>query len=183
MLIFRAGNKTLPIVEPVTLGGVALSRVSSVKYLGHILTETLKDDADIERERRALAVRANMLIRRFARCTVEVKKTLFMSYCQSFYTCSLWINYTKRAYSALRVQFNNGFRMLLGLSRFCSASGMFAEARMDDFYAIMRKRVASQTNRLRDSSNSLLADIASRLDSPFARHWASLHCPVYQDPK
>ncbi|XP_063634827.1 uncharacterized protein LOC134805455 [Cydia splendana] len=48
----------------------------------------------------------------------------------------LWINYTNKAYSALRVLYNNAFRMLMGLPRYCSASGMFAEAHTDDFRAI-----------------------------------------------
>ncbi|CAG9129821.1 unnamed protein product [Plutella xylostella] len=142
-----------PAMEPVPgtssentqiyLGGVELNRVTEFKYLGHVVTETLVDDLDMERERRALAVRSNMLARRFARCTRQVKLTLFRAYCQSFYTCSLWVNYTRRAYSALRVQYNNALRIVLGLPRFCSASGMFAEARVDDFFAVMRKRAAS----------------------------------------
>ncbi|XP_063530746.1 uncharacterized protein LOC134741781 [Cydia strobilella] len=42
------------------------------------------------------------------------------------FTSSLWVNYTQKAYNALRVQYNDAFRMLLGLPRYCSASGMFA---------------------------------------------------------
>ncbi|XP_026316446.1 uncharacterized protein LOC113227690 [Hyposmocoma kahamanoa] len=41
---------------------------------------------------------------------------------------SLWVIYTRRTYNGLRVQYNNAFRVLLGLPRYCSASGMFAEA-------------------------------------------------------
>ncbi|CAG9116268.1 unnamed protein product [Plutella xylostella] len=39
--------------------------------------------------------------------------------------------------------------MLLGLPRYCGASGMFAEAHTDGFHAIMRKRVASLMRRVR----------------------------------
>lgn len=183
LLIFRASRRSPSEVPPVTLCGTVLSRVTQFKYLGHIVTEDLTDDDDIERERRALAVRTNMLIRRFARSNAQVKRTLFKSYCQTFYACSLWIKYTKRTYGALRVQFNNGYRMLLGLPRFCSASGMFAEARMDDFYAIMRKRTASQMHRLRNSSNSFLTEIGERLDNPFCKCWASMHVPIYRMDK
>ncbi|XP_073960758.1 uncharacterized protein [Choristoneura fumiferana] len=59
------------------------------KYLGHIVTDDLKDDADMERERKALCVKANILARRFARCSNAVKITLFKAYCSSFYTSSL----------------------------------------------------------------------------------------------
>ncbi|KAM3958486.1 uncharacterized protein ACR2FA_007508 [Aphomia sociella] len=77
---------------------------------GHVLTPDLKDDEDFDRERRALSVRANMLARRFARCSREVKITLFRAFCTNFYTCSLWARYTQKAYSALRIQYNNAFR-------------------------------------------------------------------------
>ncbi|XP_052740761.1 uncharacterized protein LOC128198598 [Bicyclus anynana] len=152
-----------------------LKRVTEFKYLGHTVTEDLSDVNDIERERRALAVRCNMLARRFARCNMDVKLTLFKAYCQTFYTCSLWVTYTQRAYSDLRVQYNNGFRTLMGLPRYCSASLMFAEAHTDDFYAIMRKRAASVMHRMRESSNSILKTLVENGGNPFMKHWVHLH--------
>ncbi|XP_045537877.1 uncharacterized protein LOC123721879 [Papilio machaon] len=166
-LVFGAGGGKYPEVVPVIkLNGTELKRVYQFKYLGHYVTADLKDQVDIERERRALAVRCNMVARRFARCSKQVKVTLFKAYCQVFYTCSLWTNYTQRAVSALRVQYNNGFRMLMGLPRFCSASGMLAQAGVDGCHAIIRKKSASLLCRLRASSNSILGTIAWRFDSP-----------------
>ncbi|XP_028042702.1 uncharacterized protein LOC114252428, partial [Bombyx mandarina] len=107
------------------LNGTPLRRVDKFKYLGHFVTSDLRDDADIERERRALSVRANMIAR------------------------SLWVLCSQKQYSALRVQYNNAFRVLLGLPRFCSASGMFAEARVDCFFTTMRKRCTSLIGRVR----------------------------------
>lgn len=43
----------------------------------------------IERERRALTLRCNMLARRFTRSTKQFEVTLFKAYCRSFCTCSL----------------------------------------------------------------------------------------------
>ena len=175
VMVFEAKGNSAGIVFPnIMLNGTALRRVSKFKYLGHILTSDLKDNDDIERERRALAVRANMIARRFARCSTEVKITLFRSYCTSFYTCSLWTDYTQKSYSALRVQFNNAFRVLMGLRRFCSASGMFAENRVDCFYATMRKRCASLVHGVRGSANSILSMIASRLDCSYINHCCSI---------
>lgn len=171
LLVFTAGGKGPGRVPPVTLDGTALARVTKFKYLGHVVTDDLKDDQDIERERRALTVRSNMLARRFARCSEQVKITLFKSFCQSFYTSSLWVRYTQRAFSALRVQYNNAFRILLRLPRFCSASGMFADARTDGFHAIMRKNVASLMYRVRGSSNSILRVIGDKCECPIASHW------------
>lgn len=59
----------------------------------------------------------------------------------------------ERSLSSLRVQYNNIFRMLLGLLRYCSASGMFADARADSFAAIIsyygqiEKQSRQQTER------------------------------------
>ncbi|KAL0832945.1 hypothetical protein ABMA28_001080 [Loxostege sticticalis] len=176
LLVFKAKNKSYK-VPPVRLNGTPLKQVHSFKYLGHWVTESLKDDLDLERERRALCVRANMLARRFARCTKQVKITLFKAYCNSLYTCSLWADYTQGAFRALRTQYNNAFRALLGLRRYCSASGMLAEAGVDSFTAIVRKRIASLIHRVRSSSNSLLQSVAARLDvdSAIMRHWSRFH--------
>ena len=135
LLVFKAPKQQQRSVPPISLNGVVLNIVNSFKYLGHIVTSDLRDDGDIERECRALSVKSNMLARRFARCTNNVKVTLFKAFCQSFYTGGLWVSYTQRVYNVLRVQFNKAFRMLLGLPWRCSASGMFAEARI-------RRRVA-----------------------------------------
>ncbi|RVE46368.1 hypothetical protein evm_008991 [Chilo suppressalis] len=175
LMIFKAGAKTYSSVPQVTLYGSPLNLVKQFKYLGHWVTDDLCDNVDVERERRALSVRCNMLARRFARCTVPVKVTLFKAYCQSFYTCSLWLNFTQRACGALRVQYNNAFRILLGLPRFCSASTMFAEAHADDFYAIVRKRSASLLGRLRGCGNGILNVLVERWDSPLLRRWMHLH--------
>ncbi|KAL0895108.1 hypothetical protein ABMA27_013565 [Loxostege sticticalis] len=143
ILVFKSGTKTYS-VPPLTLSGTPLQTVKKFKYLGHWVTEDLKDDLDLERERRALSVRGNMLSRRFA-------------------------------FSALRVQYNNALRGLLGLPWRCSASGMFAACRCDGFGAVLRKRVASLWGRVRGSTNSLLKVIADRPDSLIHAHWMSVH--------
>ncbi|KAL0883177.1 hypothetical protein ABMA27_016619 [Loxostege sticticalis] len=152
LMLFKAHNKSYTI-PTITLGGSPLSVVTHFKYLGHWVTEDLKDDMDIERERRSLSVRCNMLARRFARCTQHVKVTLFKAF----------------------LQYNNAFRVLMGLPHCCSASGMFAEARVDGFHAIMRKRSASLLNRWRGSTNSILTALADRWDCPLLAHLSKLH--------
>lgn len=169
-MLFWPGSKSPSFVPTILLGGNAICRVKEFRYLGHLVTENLRDEGDIERERRALTVRANMLVRRFARCSAEVKISLFKSFCQTFYTSSLWFTYTQKSVNTLRVQYNNAFRMLLGLPRFCSASGMFAEARTDGFAACMRKKAASLLSRVRGSTNSILRMIADRIDGPLYKH-------------
>ncbi|XP_047984805.1 uncharacterized protein LOC125225240 [Leguminivora glycinivorella] len=174
-MVFKAGSKCPSHIPPIRLNGMQLKRVSSFKYLGHLVTDDFRDDADIERERRALAVRANMIARRFSRCTAQVKITLFRAFCTSLYTCSLWTRYTQRTFNAMRVQYNDAFRVLLRLPRHCSASGMFADAHVDGFHATLRKRCAATLRRVRDSRHSLLSVVAERWDSGLIKHWSSLH--------
>nr|XP_034833588.1 uncharacterized protein LOC117990235 [Maniola hyperantus] len=182
-LVFRGKNKITTFKPKIQLCGNPLKQVTEFKYLGHVVTDSLRDDSDMERERRALSVRGNMLARRFARCTAQVKLTLFRAYCQSFYTCSLWTNYTQRTYSALRVQYNNVLRAVLRKPRHCSASAMFADARVDDFYAIMRKRAASLMSRLLRSTNTLLSALSTKLDSPLWRCWSGAHIGAKRPPR
>ncbi|XP_052750863.1 uncharacterized protein LOC128200686 [Galleria mellonella] len=84
VMVFESRGKNSIGFPDIKLKGIALKRVYKFKYLGHQLASDLKDDDDIERERRALAVRANMIARRFARCSGQVKITLFRSHCTSF---------------------------------------------------------------------------------------------------
>ncbi|XP_072939880.1 uncharacterized protein [Epargyreus clarus] len=135
ILVFRRRNKESTFKPTFQLCGSPLKQVAEFRYLGHIVDECLGDDRDIERERRAMSVRGNMLARRFKRCSKQ------------------------RTLRALRVQYNNVLRVVLGKPCFCSASAMFAEARIDDFYAIVRKRMASMMKRVMGTTNALLSTL------------------------
>ena len=56
-----------------------LKFVSQFKYLGHIIDNSFCDDSDINRELKCLFGRVNILIRRFSRCSLQVKLKLFKS--------------------------------------------------------------------------------------------------------
>ncbi|XP_039762481.1 uncharacterized protein LOC120635529 [Pararge aegeria] len=172
-MVFRSGRGpgTIP---GVFLDGDLLERVERFRYLGHIVTEGLVDNEDVERERRALAVRCNMFARRFAKCSDQVKVTLFRAYCLCFCTCQLWVNSTRRAVTNIRVQYNNAYRILMKLPRYCSASDMFARSRVPDFFAIMRSRIATFWSRLRASDNEILSTLAEGLDCSIFKHYLSV---------
>ena len=76
MPVFKINNEIIEVVE-------------QYKYLGHIMCNTLSDDLDILRQRKKIFAQGNSLLRKFYMCTVEVKTTLFRSYCSSFYTAQL----------------------------------------------------------------------------------------------
>jgi len=70
-----------------------LTFVSQFKYLGHIIEHSFSDDADSSRELKSLFARTNLLIRRYARCTSNVKAKLFRSFVLCFYDTALWNNF------------------------------------------------------------------------------------------
>ena len=79
----------------ISLGDTVLTVTQSVKYLGHIITNNLSDEADIVDKIRGLYGRSNMLLRKFYFCSDHVKNKLFMTYCNNIYLCSLWVKCRK----------------------------------------------------------------------------------------
>ena len=68
--------------------------VSEFRYLGHVLTDNLHDDADIKREIRNMNMRTNMLIQRFSICSQHVKIAIFRTFCICLYGVPLWSHYS-----------------------------------------------------------------------------------------
>ena len=152
--------KVKPTAKFYMNGSVMKSDTSyQYMYLGHNISYNLNDDEDIKRQLRYLYGKSNMLLRTFGSCSYAVKLQLFMSYCGALYTASLWCNFTKKQYRLLEVAYNNVFRRFLGYEKYCSASGMFTENRVDGFDARVRKLVYSFRERLKDSDNSLIENI------------------------
>jgi hypothetical protein len=160
-----------------TIGSDIITNVPNVKYLGHILSADRKDDLDIMRQSRALYCQGNILVRKFHMCTNEVKKILFSTFFSSLYTCQLWYIYTKGALQKLIVAYNNVFRHLMHLPRFCSASEMFAMNRVRNVQCIIRNSIFRFNARLTKSENTLITAIM-HCDmfwiSSLRRHWLHL---------
>ena len=123
------------------LSGQALGVSNSTKYLGHIITDTLEDDADMFRQRRLLYVQANMLVRKFHHCTYDVKMNLFRAYCTPLYTAPLWVNYKKESY-------NDCLRILLKKPRSTRASQLFCNMGLTTFLALLRNLTFKFMSRL-----------------------------------
>ena len=124
-------------VPTVSLDGDDLVHVytDNIKYLGVILSNNLKDDSDIMRQLRCLYASSNILLRKFAHCSLDVKLKLVQSFCLNLYCSSLWCVYTKQSLTKIRVAYNNIFRKLLGYR----ANTMFVNHRIDGFDASVRK--------------------------------------------
>ena len=135
---------------------IAIGEVAKVKYLGHVITNDMTDDADMMRQRRQLYALGNVLSRRFHMCSIEVKNTLFRSFCTPMYTCQLWWNFSVQSMHKLNVAYNNAFRFMHHLPTYC------------------RNRIYGFMKRLVSSSNALvLSTVTSdaRFRSRIVRHW------------
>ena len=147
---------------------------NKVKYLGIFISWDLSDNIDMTRQMRSLYARANILLRKFNKCSVDIMKTLFQTYCTNMYCPYLWSNYTQMAYSKIRVAFNNVFRNLLGYSRRDSASAMFLSHNLDSFEALMRKRIFKFRQRVINSKNAIINMLSNNyivLGGPLWKQW------------
>ena len=81
-------------------------------------------DNDLKRQMRKCYANANMLIREFSKCSVNVKCYLFKTYCLTMCCSALWFNSTRTALTKLKIAYNNSLRRLLGLPNYNSANKM-----------------------------------------------------------
>ena len=156
----------------IMLGDTVLSVTQTYRYLGHIITNNLSDEADMEDKMRGLYARSNMLRRKFYFCSDQVKNKLFSAYCNNIYMCSLWVSYRKRCMRQFIVSYNNLFRILRSLPMRCSASAMFASSNVDSCQARIRRFIYSLRCRLDVSFNLIThsvinsdVHVASKLNS------------------
>jgi hypothetical protein len=68
---------------------------------------------------------------------------------------------------------------MLWLLRFCSVSGMFADAQSDSFPAILRKKAGSLLRRVRGNRNTVLKCIADS-DSQYNNVLCGGDCPLIE---
>jgi len=97
------------------LGGCLLQYVQVFKYLGHMITNTQCDNDDVHREIRNLFIRTNILAHHFAKCSVDVKVTLFKAYCISLYDAGLWSKYKMTTLNELSSCYNKCLKVFLAI--------------------------------------------------------------------
>ncbi len=74
-----------------------------------------------------------------------------MTYCGS-----MWCRYTKKQYKKIIVAYNNVFCKFLGYDRYCSASDIFVESRVDTFNVCVRRMEYSFRETIYNSENNLI---------------------------
>ena len=123
--------------------GSLLLCVTVVNIWGDTINDKMEDDADMYRQRRMFYAQANMLVRKFHYCSVEVKINLFRAYCTPLYTAPLWVKYKKESLRKLKVAYNDALRILLKKPRGSSASQLFCNSGLNTFQALLRNFIYS----------------------------------------
>ena len=100
-----------------------------------------------------------MLLRKFVKCSPDVKCYLFKTYCCNLYCAPFWYDSTKTAMKNLKVAYNNSLRRLLGLPSHNSAISMFVNLNIPSFGELLRKYVYNFRNRLETSDNVIIRGI------------------------
>ena len=94
-------------------------------YLGHVINTNLKDDVDIYRQVKKHNTIGNVLIRKFASSSLNVKCKLFRAHYSALYYAPLWCSFKLIMYRKLKVSHNDLLRRFMGVQRYYSARTMF----------------------------------------------------------
>ena len=62
---------------------------------------------------RSSYAKSNKLLRTFSQGSIDVKNTLFQSYCTALYCPFFWTNYKNSTFTKIRVAFNNAYRKIV----------------------------------------------------------------------
>ena len=147
------------------LGDMIIPKVTQCKYLGVIISD-LNCDLDLKRQMRKFYTNANMLIRKFFKCSVDVKCYLFKTYCSTMYCSAMWFDSNNSAMKKLKVAYNNSLCRLLSLPTYNSASEIFPS-----FGELLRKFAFSLMTRIFSSTNSFMVILYSSSVPMFSKIW------------
>ena len=94
-------NNAIKIKQPsFYLSHLKIPTVENCKYLG-ITISTKNSDLDLKRQMRKIYANANLLLRKFSCCSVNVKCYLFKTYCSTLYCAPMWFDCTKNGFKKI----------------------------------------------------------------------------------
>jgi len=164
-MVFNPCNKRKVICSsfPVfKLTGSNLKFVDNFKYLGHIIDNCLNDDGDINRELKSLFVRANLLCRRFQRCSLQVKLKLFRAFCICFYDTALWLNFSVAVLSKFISCYNKCLKYFFGYLKYSSVTIMLLELGLPTCKTLLHNYTVSFSSSVVTCNNLLVNCLLNR---------------------
>jgi hypothetical protein len=147
---------------PFVIGNVQLQYVTEFRYLGHMISNDLTDDKDILREVRNMFYRTNLLVRRFSRCSADVKIVLFKAYCMCLYDSALWKAYNFTTINKLRSSYHRCIKIFFGFKRSDSVTNILCQLHLPSFATIIANGSAVFQRCFSSCANSLLSHLYTR---------------------
>ena len=108
---------------------------------------------------RSLYAKSNRLLRTFSYCSIDVKVTLYQSYCTALCCPFLYTDYKKSTFTKIRVAFNHAYRKNVGLPNRTSASTMYANHSICSFEIMLRKAIFVFMERIESSTNTIICTL------------------------
>ena len=100
-----------------------------------------------------LYARANFLIRKFSRCSREVKLCLFRAHCVNFYGVGLWDRFNLTVARKFEAAYVKCIKMFFSFSRRDSVTGMFAQLGLPTFATIVHNAKYRLANCVQQHAN------------------------------
>ena len=149
-----------------------------MKVFGYYIVSETNCDGDVKRQMRKYYANANMLLRNFSYCSLDVKCCMFKSYFSTMYCSSMWFDSIQHYTSMKKMKIAyNGLKRLLNLPKYSNASEMFVILNVLCFGEQLRKSVFNFRKRIINWDNSLVHGIvtsASPLFSKISARWSDI---------
>ena len=151
-----------PSFPQFCINNTKLQYVTEFRYLGHIISSSLCDDIDIQREVRNMYARTNTMARRYRKCSYKVKVRLFWTYCICLYGVALWTRYDKCSLLKFRSCYNKCLKFFLGYGKYYSITSVLLESGLPSFDTVLHNYKYSFAKQWDCCSNALIALLRSR---------------------
>ena len=128
---------------------------------------------------RKMYANANLLLREFSKCSVNVKCYLFQTYCSNLYCAPMWSDCTKTALIKLKVVYNNSLGRFMALPWHNSDNEMFVNLNKKLFGKLLRVFVHRFRSWIIISRNFMLSSICKSPYVAFIRsygHGGEYYC-------
>jgi hypothetical protein len=158
-MIFQPVSRSKVIARdfpPLRLGDTDLKFVNQFKHLGHLINDNFNDNDDIEREIRLLFMHTNILKRRFSKCSLSVKHTLFTAYCMCLYDIGIWSHYSQTMLNRLQSCYVKCIKALFGYHARYSVTDMLMELDLPTFSELFSRSLNNFQIRWYSSANILI---------------------------
>lgn len=156
---YRSVRRVSYAFPSLMLNGCMLNIVESCKYLGFVISSVSDDNVDMIRQMGLLYGRANVLIRKFSRCSRNVKLCLFRAHCVQFYGAALWERFNVSVMRRFEAAYVKCVKMFFGFSRRDSVTAMFCELGLPTFSTVVHNAEFRLKSSVKQHVNELVKHV------------------------